>query len=83
MNICRKLALVIILIRAGLDLDPSALRRLKWSVVKIGLVPWATETIVIALLGKFILNLPWDYSTALGSIISAVSPAVTVACLLR
>ncbi|XP_066138984.1 sodium/hydrogen exchanger 9B2-like isoform X1 [Euwallacea fornicatus] len=79
----RKLALVIILIRAGLDLDPSALRRLKWSVIKIGLAPWLVETIVVSVLGKFILDLPWSYSFALGSVVSAVSPAVTVVCLLR
>lgn len=77
------MALVIILIRAGLDLDPSALHRLKWSVMKLGLGPWLIEGIAVALMGHFFLHLPWYYGFALGSVAAAVSPAVTVPCLLR
>ncbi|CAG9767909.1 unnamed protein product [Ceutorhynchus assimilis] len=79
----RKMALVIILIRAGLDLDPSALRRLKWSVIKLGLGPWLIEAIVVAVGSYYFLGIPWDYAFALGSVAAAVSPAVTVPCLLR
>lgn len=79
----RRMALVIILARAGLDLDPTALRRLKWSVLKLGLGPWFVESVVVAVLSKFCLNIPWDYSFALGSVVAAVSPAVTVVCLIR
>ncbi|KAL1494854.1 hypothetical protein ABEB36_010373 [Hypothenemus hampei] len=79
----RRLALVIILIRAGLDLDPAALKRLKLVVIKLGVGPWLIEAATICIMGKFLLNLPWDYSSALGSVVAAVSPAVTVVCLLR
>ncbi|XP_019757159.1 sodium/hydrogen exchanger 9B1 isoform X3 [Dendroctonus ponderosae] len=79
----RRIALVIILTRAGLDLDPSALRRLKWSVLKLGLGPWFVESVVVAIMSKFCLNIPWDYSFALGAVVAAVSPAVTVVCLIR
>ena len=77
------MALVIILIRAGLDLDPSALRRLKWPVLKIGLGPWFVEATVVMVMAYFLLNIPWNYGFALGSATAAVSPAVTVPCLLR
>ncbi|XP_076270844.1 na[+]/H[+] hydrogen antiporter 1 [Rhynchophorus ferrugineus] len=79
----RKVALVIILIRAGLDLDPHALKRLKFTVIKIGLIPWLSEAVIAAVLSKFLLNIPWDYATLLGSIVAAVSPAVVVPCLFR
>ncbi|XP_076271240.1 sodium/hydrogen exchanger 9B1-like [Rhynchophorus ferrugineus] len=79
----RRMALVIILIRAGLDLDPSALRRLKFTVIKLGLGPWLIEAIVVALMSHYLMTIPWDYAFALGSAVAAVSPAVTVPCLLR
>ncbi|KAF2885185.1 hypothetical protein ILUMI_20982 [Ignelater luminosus] len=79
----RKIALVIILIRAGLDLDPVALKRLKITVPKLGLVPWAVEVIVITIMSRFLLDMPWDWSLLLGAIVAAVSPAVVVPCLFR
>lgn len=79
----RKIALVIILTRAGLDLDPNALRKLKVTVPKIGLIPWVVEATVIAAMTRYILDLPWIWGYLLGSIIAAVSPAVVVPCLFR
>nr|XP_023030032.1 sodium/hydrogen exchanger 9B2-like [Leptinotarsa decemlineata] len=76
-------ALVIILTRAGLELDPSALKRLKYSVLRLSLVPWISECIVIALLSRYFLDLGWKYALLLGSIIAAVAPAVVVPCLFR
>lgn len=80
---CRKIALVIILTRAGLDLDPIALRRLKVTVPKLGLIPWLAEATVIAVMTRYLLDLPWVWGFLLGSIIAAVSPAVVVPCLFR
>ncbi|XP_017786127.1 PREDICTED: mitochondrial sodium/hydrogen exchanger 9B2 isoform X2 [Nicrophorus vespilloides] len=79
----RKIALVIILIRAGLDLDPHALKRLKFTVIKLGLVPWLVEAGIIAITTHFFLDLPWIWGCLLGVIIAAVSPAVVVPCLFR
>lgn len=75
--------MVIILTRAGLDLDPTALKRLKVTVPKLGLIPWLVEATVVAVLTKYLLNLPWIWGFLLGSIIAAVSPAVVVPCLFR
>ncbi|KAJ8982855.1 hypothetical protein NQ317_002262 [Molorchus minor] len=77
------MALVIILIRAGLDLDPAALQKLKFTVLKLSLIPWCVESIAVMILAKFLLNMSWAYAVLLGSIISAVSPAVVVPCLFR
>ncbi|CAG9814942.1 unnamed protein product [Phaedon cochleariae] len=85
-EICKELrnvALVIILIRAGLDLDPSAMRRMKYTVIKLGLVPWLMEAFATALLSVFLLDLPVSYALLLGSLVAAVSPAVVVTCLFR
>lgn len=79
----RKIALVIILTRAGLDLDPNALKRLKITVPKLGLIPWLVEALVIAILTKYLLDLPWIWGFFLGSVVAAVSPAVVVPCLFR
>ncbi|XP_044268567.1 sodium/hydrogen exchanger 9B2 isoform X2 [Tribolium madens] len=79
----RHVALVIILIRAGLDLDPHALKRLKFSVIKLGLGPWAVEAGIAAVLCRYFLDLPWDFALLLGTIVAAVSPAVVVPCLFR
>lgn len=65
--IFRNVALVILLIRAGLDLDPQALRRLKYTVIKVGLVPWTVEALIIAVLSVFLLGIPWDYGILLGN----------------
>ncbi|XP_043467171.1 sodium/hydrogen exchanger 9B2 [Leptopilina heterotoma] len=79
----RKIALVIILTRAGLDLDPRALKSMKITVPKLGLIPWFVEALVVAVLTRYLLNLPWIWGFLLGSIIAAVSPAVVVPCLFR
>ncbi|XP_053594231.1 sodium/hydrogen exchanger 9B2 [Microplitis demolitor] len=79
----RKIALVIILIRAGLDLDPNALKRQKITMPKLGLVPWTVEATLVAVTARYLLNLPWIWTFLIGSIVAAVSPAVVVPCLFR
>lgn len=79
----RKFALTIILIRAGLEMDPEAFKKVYVTILKLGLVPWTVECSVVALLTHYFLDLPWIWAWALGSIIAAVSPAVVVPCLYR
>ncbi|KAH0554196.1 sodium/hydrogen exchanger 9B2 isoform X2 [Cotesia glomerata] len=79
----RKVALVIILIRAGLDLDPNALKRQKITLPKIGLIPWTVEATLVAVTTRYLLDLPWIWTFLIGSIVAAVSPAVVVPCLFR
>ncbi|KAG8224184.1 hypothetical protein J437_LFUL002306 [Ladona fulva] len=79
----RQIALVLILTRAGLDLDPSALRRLYATVLRLGLVPWTVECVIVALMTHFLVGLPWIWGFLLGAIVAAVSPAVVVPALIR
>lgn len=79
----RKFALVIILTRAGLEMDPKAFKRIYFTILKLGLVPWTAECVLCAVLSRYLLDLPWMWAFALGAIIAAVSPAVVVPCLFR
>ncbi|KAI5641553.1 sodium/hydrogen exchanger family domain-containing protein [Phthorimaea operculella] len=79
----RKVALTIILTRAGLDLDPHAMKKFFFTVIKLALLPWTFECCLCAVMSHFILGFPWDWAFLLGSIIAAVSPAVIVPCLFR
>lgn len=57
----RKIALTIILTRAGLDLDPVAMKKFFLTVIKLALVPWTFECCLSAVLSHFLLSLPWDW----------------------
>ncbi|KAI1299850.1 Sodium/hydrogen exchanger 9B1 [Halotydeus destructor] len=74
----RSMALAIILLRAGLGLDPLALKKLSGLCLRLAFIPCLVETVVYGLIGKYILNIPFEWSFLLGFVISAVSPAVTV-----
>lgn len=79
----RKFSLTIILIRAGLEIDPEAFKKVYKTILKLGLVPWAIECSVVAVMSYFLFDFPWTWAFALGAIIAAVSPAVVVPCLFR
>ncbi|XP_078419851.1 sodium/hydrogen exchanger 9B2-like isoform X1 [Cetorhinus maximus] len=78
----RSIALAIILTRAGLGLDAKALRKLKAVCLRLAFVPCLSEACVCAVLGHYLLHLPWSWSFILGFVIGAVSPAVVVPCML-
>ena len=79
----RKFALVIILTRAGLEMDPEAFKKIWFTILKLGLVPWFVEAGVNCVMCHYLLSLPWMWAMLLGAIIAAVSPAVVVPCLFR
>lgn len=62
----RRIGLVIILTRAGLDLDPGVMRRLFATILKIGLLPWTVEAGVVAVFSNFFLQMPWMWCILLG-----------------
>ncbi|XP_069031696.1 LOW QUALITY PROTEIN: sodium/hydrogen exchanger 9B2-like [Embiotoca jacksoni] len=78
----RNIALSIILTRAGLGLDPSALQRLKTVCVRLALGPCMVEAGVIAVVSHFLLDLPLVWGFILGFVLAAVSPAVVVPSML-
>ncbi|KAJ8730659.1 hypothetical protein PYW08_002072 [Mythimna loreyi] len=79
----RKIALVIILTRAGLGLDANVLKKHYAAVLQLGLLPWLVECVAISVSTHYLLNLPWIWGFLLGSMIASVSPAVVVPCLFR
>ena len=62
----RTVALTIILTRAGLGLDPVALRRLSCGVLRLASMPCVVEASVDAVSSHFILGFPWSYGFMLG-----------------
>ncbi|XP_030630809.1 sodium/hydrogen exchanger 9B2 [Chanos chanos] len=78
----RSIALAIILTRAGLGLNPSALRRLKAVCVRVAIGPCTTEACTVAVVSHFLMNLPWIWGFILGFVLAAVSPAVVVPSML-
>uniref|UniRef100_A0A3P9I582 Cation/H+ exchanger transmembrane domain-containing protein n=1 Tax=Oryzias latipes TaxID=8090 RepID=A0A3P9I582_ORYLA len=78
----RNIALSVILTRAGLGLDPSALQRLKAVFVRVAVGPCTVEASVVAVVSHFLLGLPWTWAFILGFVLSAVSPAVVVPSML-
>ncbi|CAH2108469.1 unnamed protein product [Euphydryas editha] len=79
----RKIALVIILTRAGLGLDAGVLKKHYVAVLQLGLLPWIVECLAISVTTYFLLGLPWMWAFLLGSMIASVSPAVVVPCLFK
>ncbi|CAG0885453.1 unnamed protein product [Darwinula stevensoni] len=79
----RGIALVVILIRAGLGLNPEQLRRLSLMVTRLAFVPCTIEAIAVACFSYFILELPWTWGFMLGFAFAAVSPAIVIPCMLR
>ena len=79
----RGVALVIILTRAGLGLDPEALKRLSGVVFRLAFIPCLVETLIVGVASHVLLDLPWLWGFMLGFVLAAVSPAVVVPCLLQ
>lgn len=74
----RQLALVIILLRAGLSLDLADLKKVGTSAILLSFVPASFEIVGVTLASHFILHLSWIDAALLGSILAAVSPAIVV-----
>lgn len=74
----RKIALVIILTRAGLGLDVSGLRRIGRPAIMMCFVPASFELIGMILLAPKVMGLTVLESAVLGAVLAAVSPAVVV-----
>lgn len=79
----RKMALVVILLRAGLSLDLDELRQVGRPALLMCFVPASCEIVGAVVLGPRLLGLSVVESAILGSVIAAVSPAVVVPGMLR
>ena len=74
----RKIALIFILIRAGLSLDFSELKKMGRPAILLAFVPAIFELAAIGLLAPLFFQISYLDAFILGSVLAAVSPAVVV-----
>ena len=74
----RKIALIVILLRAGLGIERETLKMVGIPAIKLSFIPGVFEGFTILALGMLFFHLPWYEAGMLGFIIAAVSPAVVV-----
>jgi NhaP-type Na+/H+ or K+/H+ antiporter len=74
----RKIALIVILLRAGFELRREALRLVGRAAVIMSAVPAVFEIVGVMLVAPKLLHMTYLEAAILGSILAAVSPAVVV-----
>ena len=79
----RLIALVIILLRAGLGLHRETLEKVGALALKLGSIPCLLEGFVVMGLARMLLGMEWMEAGVLAFIIAAVSPAVIVPSMLK
>ncbi len=79
----RLIALIVILLRAGLGLSRKKLNQFGITAVKLGFIPGLFEGFAIAIVATFLLDFTFIQGGILGFIVAAVSPAVVVPLMLK
>ncbi|WP_346928497.1 cation:proton antiporter [Clostridium sp.] len=74
----RKIALIVILLRAGLGIKTSDLKKIGKPAIKMSCIPGILEGLAIAFIATKLLGFTFIQGGILGFIIAAVSPAVVV-----
>lgn len=74
----RKIALIVILLRAGFELRRDTLNRVGRAALIMSCVPAVFEIVGVILVAPPLLNISYLEAALLGSILGAVSPAVVV-----
>lgn len=76
----REMALIIILLKAGLSLDLSDLKRVGRPAVLMAFVPASCEILACILFAPALLGLSRIEAAVLGAVLGAVSPAMGLPC---
>ena len=79
----RMVALIVILLRAGLELRKDTLNRVGKTAITMSCVPAIFEGAVITFLAPYLLGISHLEAAILGAILAAVSPAVVVPLMLK
>ncbi len=74
----RQMALIIILLRAGLSLDISDLKKVGRPAVMMSFIPASFEILAFFLFAPYILGVTRIEAAVMGAVLGAVSPAVVV-----
>lgn len=78
----RMLALIVILLRAGLGLNRKVLNEVRGPAFTMGVVPCIIEGLTVSVAAFYILDFPVPVAASLGFVLAAVSPAVVVPSML-
>ncbi len=79
----RTVAVMVILMRAGLGLDREKLQQQGTTALRLGFLPVIAEALVVMLLAVVLFQFDWLTGLLLGCIVGAESPAVIVPGMLR
>lgn len=74
----KTVALIVILIRAGLGIQKATLHKVGGPAIKMSFIPCILEGGIVMVAAYSLLQLPWVEAGMLGFILAAVSPAVVV-----
>lgn len=74
----RMLALIIILLRAGLGINKDSLKQVGKPSLKMSFIPCVLEGFTVMVASKYVLDISFIEGGILGFIVAAVSPAVIV-----
>ena len=79
----RMVAMIVILLRAGLELSKKTMARVGMRALLLSFIPATFEGAAITFMGPYFLGLSFMESAILGSVLAAVSPAVVVPLMIR
>jgi len=79
----QEIALIVILMRAGLALDLKSLRKVGRPAILMSFIPATIEFLAITILAPIFLNISLIESAILGAVLASVSPAVLVPRMLK
>ena len=79
----KTLALIVILLRAGLGIRLETLKKVGSVVIKMSFLPAFFEAAALTVLFRFILDFDWFIAVLAALLLSAVSPAVVVPSMLH
>jgi NhaP-type Na+/H+ or K+/H+ antiporter len=79
----RMVALIVILLRAGLELRKDTLNRVGKTALIMSCLPAVFEGAIVTLLAPYLLGITYLEAAILGAILAAVSPAVVVPLMLK
>ncbi len=74
----RKIALIIILARAGLSLDIKELKKAGRPAVLLCFLPACFEILAMTIIAPKLMNINYNEAAVMGAVVAAVSPAVIV-----
>ena len=79
----RMICLIVILLRAGFEMSWETLKKMGRPALLLAFVPAVFEGVAVTLLGPALLHMGYLESAILGTVLSAVSPAVVVPLMIR